>query len=167
MKPVALLVSLGCVLGAGQVQAVEDLSVVLHGVSIHSNCEEGKGRKHKTCDLENFNPGGAIDWGFYNSPDWGRLSLRAGAYDDSYNETAYYGGAVYMKTWDIYQGVQLGGGVQAGYLNGSGINGFAAMPMLVLGYDHLSLEVGYAPKVSWALGHRHVAVTSFALRWAF
>lgn len=143
----------------------DDLSVLIHGAAIHSDCTKGKGKKSKTCDFNNFNPGLGLAWAFWGDNDTGKLAVRGGAYKDSFSETAVYGGLSYRKEWYFTEHAFAGLGLQAGYLNGSGLDGFAALPMVTLGYKSVALEVGYAPKLDFALGSKHVAVTTFSVRW--
>ncbi|MGL4602316.1 MAG: hypothetical protein ACRCVE_12765, partial [Plesiomonas sp.] len=96
-----------------------------------------------------------------------KLSARVGTYYDSFREMAYYVGGAYTKDWNIYHGLKLGIGIQAGYLNGSGEHGFIALPMVSVGYKKLSLEVSYAPKSGWGGKERRSNVTMFTLRWQF
>jgi hypothetical protein len=145
--------------------ADDDLSLIIHGASIHSDCSPGTGKKSKTCDLNGFNPGLGLAWVFLGDNDTGKLALRGGMYRDSYEKTAGYAGMSYRKEWYFTQYAFAGLGLQAGYLNGSGVDGFAALPMATLGYKSVALEVGYAPKVDWVPGRKHVAVTTFSLRW--
>jgi len=142
-----------------------DLSLIIHGASIHSDCSKGAGKKSKTCDFNGFNPGLGVAWGFLGDADTGILALRGGFYRDSLEKTAGYAGLFYRKEWFFTENFFAGIGLQAGYLNGSGVDGFAALPMVTLGYKSVALEVGYAPKVDWVPGGDHVAVTTFSLRW--
>ena len=57
--------------------------------------------------------------------------------------------------------------VLAGYLHGSGIDGFAALPLATLAYGPLALELAYIPKGQVGGLQGDVAVTSINLRWAF
>jgi hypothetical protein len=148
------------------VSATEDLSVLIYGASIHSDCQASKGPHGKTCDFNNINPGLGVDWVFLGDSDTGKLSLRGGGYEDSYEKFAVYAGFMYRKEWYLTESLFAGLGLQAGYLDGSGINGFAVLPVVSLGYKNLALEIGYAPKLDNVPGRKHVAVTSFGLRWA-
>lgn len=146
--------------------AADDISILVHGAAIHSDCTKGKGNKSKTCDFNNFNPGLGLAWVFWGDNDTGKLAARGGAYKDSFRETAVYGGLSYRKELYFTEHAFAGLGLQVGYLNGSGLDGFAALPILTLGYKSVALEVGYAPKIDFALGSKHVAVTTFSLRWS-
>ncbi|WP_429105631.1 hypothetical protein [Aeromonas allosaccharophila] len=162
----------GCLLSIGilglptfSMATDHDLSLIIHGASIHSDCSKGAGKKSKTCDFNGFNPGLGVAWGFLGDADTGILALRGGFYRDSLEKTAGYAGLFYRKEWFFTENFFAGIGLQAGYLNGSGVDGFAALPMVTLGYKSVALEVGYAPKVDWVPGGDHVAVTTFSLRW--
>lgn len=144
-----------------------DFSLLIHGASIHSGCEKGHGSKSKTCDLNGVNPGLGLAWVFWGDNDTGKFALRGGMYRDSYEETAGYAGVSYRKEWYFTENAFAGLGLQAGYLNGSGVDGFAALPMAIIGYKSLALEIGYAPKIHYVPGHEHVSVTTFSLRWTF
>ncbi|MFM5376425.1 hypothetical protein [Aeromonas dhakensis] len=146
--------------------AAEDLSVLIYGASIHSGCEKAKGPHGKTCDFNNINPGLGADWVFLGDQDTGKLSLRGGAYEDSYEKLAAFAGFMYRKEWYLTGSFFAGLGLQAGYLDGSGMNGFAVLPVVSLGYKNVALEIGYAPKMDHVPGRKHAAVTSFGLRWA-
>lgn len=148
------------------VNASDDLSILIHGAAMHSDCSKGKGAKSKTCDFNNFNPGLGLAWVFLGDNDTGKLALRGGAYRDSFRDTAVYGGLSYRKEWYFTENTFAGLGLQAGYLDGSGVNGFAALPMATLGYKSVALEIGYAPKLDFVPGRKHVAVTTFSLRWS-
>lgn len=163
IKSYILVIPLFCV--SGVAAAADDLSILIHGAAIHSDCTKGKGKKSKTCDFNNFNPGLGLAWAFWGDNDTGKLAVRGGAYKDSFSEMAVYGGLSYRKEWYFTEHAFAGLGFQAGYLNGSGLDGFAALPMVTLGYKSVALEVGYAPKLDFALGSKHVAVTTFSLRW--
>ena len=78
-----------------------------------------------------------------------------------------YAGANYRKLWNVYSDWQAGLGLMAGYLNGSGVDGFAMLPYGIIAYNRLSLEIGYAPKTDIVPGKKHSTVTSFTLRWQF
>ncbi|MFM5738857.1 hypothetical protein [Aeromonas veronii] len=163
----------GCLLSIGllglstvSMATEHDLSLIIHGASIHSDCES-TGKKTKSCDLNGFNPGLGLDWFFLGGDDTGKLSLRSGVYRDSFEESAGYIGFSYRKEWFFYEHTYLGLGLHAGYLDGSGIEGFAGLPFVIFGYKSLALEVGYAPKVKWVPGDTKVAVTTFSLRWTF
>ncbi|WP_421201892.1 hypothetical protein [Aeromonas enteropelogenes] len=147
------------------VTASDDFSILIHGAAIHSDCSKGKGPKSKTCDFNNFNPGLGLAWTFWGDNDTGKLAVRGGAYKDSFSEMAVYGGLSYRKEWYFTEHAFVGLGLQAGYLDGSDVNGFAALPMATLGYKSVALEIGYAPKLDFVVGRKHVAVTTFSLRW--
>ncbi|WP_033137054.1 hypothetical protein [Aeromonas finlandensis] len=166
IKSGILSVSLLC-LPSFAMASDNDLSLLIHGASIHSGCEKGTGKKSKTCDFNGVNPGLGMAWVFLGDNDTGKLALRGGFYKDSYEKTAGYAGFSYRKEWYFTEHAFAGLGVQAGYLNGSGTDGFAALPMATIGYKSLALEIGYAPKVNWVVGREHVAVTTFSLRWTF
>lgn len=166
IKSSMLSVSLLC-LPSFAMASDNDLSLLIHGASIHSGCEKGHGPKSKTCDLNGVNPGLGMAWVFLGDNDTGKLALRGGFYRDSYEKTAGYAGVSYRKEWYFTEHAFAGLGLQAGYLNGSGTDGFAALPMATLGYKSLALEVGYAPKINWVVGREHVSVTTFSLRWTF
>lgn len=58
----------GCLLSIGllglstvSMATEHDLSLIIHGASIHSDCES-TGKKTKSCDLNGFNPGLGLDW---------------------------------------------------------------------------------------------------------
>lgn len=167
MQRAILIIPMVLLPATWSVQADDNLALLVHGASIHFNCEKGKGPKSKTCDLENFNPGLGAEWTFLGGEETGRVGLRGGIYRDSYRDTAYYAGAVYRKEWQMGKAWQWGAGIQAGYLNGSGIDGFAFLPFLVIGYQRLSLEVGYAPKMDGVPGRSHSDLVSFTLHWRF
>lgn len=145
----------------------DNYALIVHGLSIHSNCDEGNGPKAKTCDFENYNPGLGLEWSVLGNHDSGTLSLRGGIYRDSYSDTATYAGANYRKLWNVYSDWQAGLGLMAGYLNGSGVDGFAMLPYGIIAYNRLSLEIGYAPKTDIVPEKKHSTVTSFTLRWQF
>ncbi|PJG59913.1 hypothetical protein CUC53_04745 [Aeromonas cavernicola] len=145
--------------------AADDLSILIHGASIHSDCQQGKSKKSKRCDFNDINPGLGLARVIAGNQQTGKLALRGGAYYDSLEELAYYGAFSYRKEWYITPHVFAGLGLQAGYLNGSGMHGLAALPMATLGYKSWALEIGYAPKVDFVPGRKHVAVTTFSLRW--
>ncbi|MGL5759078.1 hypothetical protein [Plesiomonas sp.] len=147
--------------------AENNISMLIHGSSIHTGCEQGKGKKAKTCDLNGFNPGLGVDWVVVGDQDSGKLSVRSGVYYDSLREMAYYAGGAYIKDWNIYHELRLGVGIQAGYLNGSGQHGLVALPLISLGYKKLNLEVSYAPKSGWGGKERRSNVTMFTLKWQF
>lgn len=147
--------------------AESNISMLVHGSSIHTGCVKGLGKKAKECNFNAFNPGLGIDLAVAGDQNTGKLSARAGAYYDSLREMAYYVGGAYIKDWDIYHGLRLGVGVQAGYLNGSGEHGLVALPMALLGYNKLNLEVSYAPKSGWGGKERRSNVTMFTLKWQF
>jgi hypothetical protein len=149
------------------VAADNDLSLIIHGASIHSDCEKPTNKKSKKCDFNGFNPGLGLEWVFLGNQDTGKLALRGGMYRDSYEKTAGYAGFSYRKEWYLTEHLFAGVGVHAGYLDGSGMEGLAALPIAILGYKSLALEVGYAPKVEWVPGKSDVAVTTFSLRWTF
>ncbi len=79
--------------------ATEDISVLVYGASIHSGCEKAKGPHGKTCDFNNINPGLGVDWAFLGNQETGKLSLRGGGYEDSYEKFAAYAGFMYRKEW--------------------------------------------------------------------
>ncbi|MND12025.1 hypothetical protein D3C87_892480 [compost metagenome] len=145
----------------------DDISVLLHGATIHTRCSEGVGPKAKTCDLEGFNPGIGVEWTFLGSEQTGKLSLRSGFYHDSYRETAVYAGATYRKEWDVSEDWRLGAGLMAGYLDGSGTKGLAVLPIGIVSYQSYSLEVGFAPKTSAVPGRGHSGLITFMLRKQF
>ncbi|MGL5007908.1 MAG: hypothetical protein ACRC53_11225 [Plesiomonas sp.] len=145
--------------------AENNLSVLIHGSSLHSGCIKGQGKRAKTCDFNTFNPGLGLDWALIGNSVTGKLSVRTGTYYDSLRDMAYYVGAAYNKEWNISPNFTLGIGIQAGYLNGSGENNIVALPMISLGYKQLSLEVGYAPKSGWGGKERRSNVTLFTLKW--
>lgn len=142
-----------------------DLSLLIHGASIHNDCEKGKGVKSKTCEFNGLNPGLGLAWVFRGDNETGKFALRGGMYRDSHENTAGYGGVSYRKEWYFTEHVFAGVGGEAGYLNGSGTDGLAVFPMATIGYKSWALEVGHAPKIKWVSGRRHVAVTTFSLRW--
>ena len=146
--------------------ASDDFSLLIYGASIHSKCNQGNGLHAKTCDFNGTNPGAGLEWVFAGDDDHGRLAMRVGAYEDSHRKTAGFVNVAYRKDWPIYRTLRFGAGVQVGYLNGSGINGFAALPLITLGTTDVTLEIGYAPKMNHVPGRRHAAVTTFSLRWA-
>ncbi|PJG60126.1 hypothetical protein [Aeromonas cavernicola] len=147
------------------IYAADEWSVLIHGATIHSDCKKGKGKKSKTCDFNNFNPGLGLSWAFGGDKDTGKVSLLGGTYKDSHKKMAVYGGMSYRKEWYITSHTFAGLGVQAGYLDGSGARGLAILPMATIGYKSLALEIGYAPNVKFVPGRNHVAVTTFSLRW--
>ena len=146
--------------------ASNDFSLLIYGASIHSQCNKGNGLHTKTCDFNGTNPGAGLEWVFSGDDDHGRFAMRVGAYKDSRRKTASFVNLAYRKDWPIYSTLRLGAGIQAGYLNGSGTNGFAALPLLTIGTGDVALEIGYAPKMNHVPGRRHAAVTTFSLRWA-
>lgn len=107
-----------------------------------------------------------MDWAFLGNNNTGKLSLRGAGYKDSHEKFAVFGGFMYRKEWFLTENFFAGLGLEAGYMDGSGINGFAMLPIASLGYKDLTLEIGYAPKMSNVPGRKHVAVTAFGLRWA-
>ena len=144
----------------------DDFSILIHGAAIHSDCSKGKGTKSKSCEFNNSNPGVGLGWELWGDKDTGsKLYLNEGVYKDSFRELAIYSSLSYHKNWCFSEHVFAGLGFQAGYLNGSGMDGFAALPMVMLGYKSVALEIGYVPKMSFAVGRNHVAVTTFSLRW--
>lgn len=147
--------------------ATDDFAISLYGAAIHSNCTQGKGPSSKTCDFNNFNPGLGLGWNVLGDKDTGQLAIQAGAYLDSFNKTAGYGGFGYRKAWYITDKTFAGIGLQAGYLKGSGSDGFAALPTVMIGYQSLALEIGYASKLKSVVGRGHSAITTFSLRWSF
>lgn len=144
--------------------AADEFALLIHGAAIHSDCTQGKGANSKTCDFNNVNPGLGLAWVFLGDHDSGKLALRGGAYKDSFSELALYSGLSYRKEWYLTPYLFGGLGLQAGYLDGSGVNGAAALPMVTLGYKSWALEIGHAPKLEFVLGKKHVSVTTFSLR---
>ena len=124
--------------------------MIIHGAAIHSDCTKGKGKNSKTCDFNEFNPGLGLAWAFWGNNDTGKLAVRGGVYKDSFSKAAVYGALSYRKEWYFTEHAFAGVGGQAGYLNGSGLDGFAALPMVTLGYKSVALEIGYAPKLDIA-----------------
>jgi hypothetical protein len=49
----------------------DNYALIVHGLSIHSNCDEGNGPKAKTCDFENYNPGLGLEWSVLGNHDSG------------------------------------------------------------------------------------------------
>lgn len=141
----------------------KEVSVILHGASVHSGCQEGSGKKAKKCDFNGVNPGVGIDWRFLGDEKTGFVSIRGGGYKDSYYNFAYYAGTTYTKEWLLAENLSLGFGLQGGYLNGSEHHGFVMLPMVLVSYKNVTLEVGYVSK-SWGDKVRS-NVTMFSLRW--
>lgn len=145
-------------------QLLASPALLLFGASHHSACDTRKFR----CQFESFNPGAGIEWGWDQSLLAGGMPLvRAGVYRDSYDETAAFMAAGWRRTWPLGGRWEVGVIVLAGYLHGSGIDGFAALPLATLGYGPLALELAYIPKGQVGGLQGDVAVTSVNLRWAF
>ncbi|MBM2886680.1 hypothetical protein JFK97_20010 [Chromobacterium phragmitis] len=138
---------------------INDFSLLLFGASDHHGCS--------TCHLNESNPGAGLEWKFSGDDDQVRWFARAGSYRDSFRETAYFGSIGWRKEWQIVGPIVAGLGLQAGYLDGSGRHGLAALPILSIGTRAVALEVGYLPKVSAGNHHAKTAVTTFNLRWTF
>lgn len=147
--------------------SVDDLSLMIYGASVHTQCTESQSGNGKPCDFSYWNPGLGLDWAFWGDSDIGKLSVRGGVYRDSYYEWANFAGVAYFKAWPFFELYHAGVGVQAGYLNGSAVDGFVFLPMITVGYQRFTLEVGYAPKTNAVPGRNHSAVTFFSGRWAF
>lgn len=137
----------------------DDFSILAFGLSKHNDC--------KTCHLNESNPGVGMEWAFKGDDQQGRWFARAGEYRDSFRKTAYFGSIGWRKEWALSGPVTAGIGFQAGYLNGSGMHGLAALPIISIGTRNVALEVGYLPKVSVGEHHAKTSVTTFSLRWTF
>ncbi|RQO71126.1 hypothetical protein DBR44_11805 [Aquitalea sp. FJL05] len=161
------IIMLAGLLSSSGAYADSSFSLLLSGASIHSGCQQGKGEKAKSCEFNNNNPGLGLEWAFAGNEDNGRWFTRVATYRDSFEQQAWYVSAGYRKEWRIIGPVYLGAGVQAGYLDGSGIKGLAALPMISLGSKDVALEIGYAPKTNTVGQHKRVNVTTFSLRWSF
>ena len=44
--------------------AVDDLSLMIYGASVHSQCTESQSGNGKPCDFSYWNPGLGLDWAF-------------------------------------------------------------------------------------------------------
>ncbi|TCP14584.1 antimicrobial peptide resistance and lipid A acylation protein PagP [Crenobacter luteus] len=137
-----------------------DVSVLIFGASKHGKCDETRFE----CAFNESNPGLGLEW----SPgerSWGRWLVRGGSYYDSYREEAYFFAGGWRKEWELVGRFKAGLGVLVGYLDGSGVDGVGALPLLSLQYRRLALEVGHIPRAEVSGRRGDVAVTTFALRW--
>lgn len=138
-------------------------SLLIFGAS-HHDCDRSKYK----CNLSGDNPGLGLEWAF-DQPTFagGQWLVRGGAYRDSFRDTASFVATGWRREWEVGNGFKLGVVGLAGYLDGSSITGFAAMPLLSIGWKSLMLEVGYIPKGHVGPYDGNVAVTTFNLRWEF
>jgi len=71
---------------------------------------------------------------------------RVGVYRDSYYKAASFAFVGYRFTVGSQKGLNADLTLNAGYLDGSGNNGFLAFPSFAVGYKKLSVEFTYKPK---------------------
>ncbi|RXZ42525.1 hypothetical protein [Crenobacter cavernae] len=154
--------TLAICLSAWACVAHADVSALVFGASHHGACDSSR----FSCDFNQSNPGLGLEWS-PGETDWGRWLVRGGTYHDSYREQAYFLAGGWRKEWTLVGDLKAGVGLLAGYLHGSGVDGFGVLPMASVQFKRLALEVGYIPKTHLAGKNGEVAVTTFTLRWDF
>ena len=135
-----------------------ETSVLVFGLSKHGSCDSARWR----CDLNGRNPGLGVEWSTPHSNY--QFFVRGGSYRDSLRQTAYFAAAGIRKTIMLNDDWQAGAGAMAGYLSGSGVNGLAGLPFIILGTERVQLEMGYLPRIHWK-NHMMPATTTLNLRW--
>jgi len=113
-----------------------DTSVLLYGAAYHFDGHMKHERQYK---LNEANPGIGLE---VESNGW---LAGAGVYEDSFYKWAKMAYAGYRYTIGDAKQWHANIALKAGYLNGSGYNGFVALPTLGVGYGHVSLEATAFP----------------------
>ncbi len=104
--------------------------IFIFGKSYHSN---------RDVDWNETNPGLGLGLSGTVSKNFD-MAIMAGAYKDSYGETAKF--AVAGPRYYFYgdrDAFNMNVGLHIGYLHGSGINGVMAIPVIGIGYDRVTL----------------------------
>lgn len=163
MKGARLLGGVLALLGAQA--AMADVSALVFGASKHYGCTSNK---RFDCKFDEFNPGLGVEWST-SLDEWGRAFVRGGAYRDSYGDAAGFVGGGWRKEWNLGDKWRVGGGAMVGALGSQHYDGVFLQPMLSVGYDKVTLEVGYVPDTSWGNDKKHHAksVMTFMLRYDF
>lgn len=113
-------------------------SLIIHGAS-----------KHFNYDHTNKQPFNEVNYGLGVELENSNVLYRVVAYKDSFYKQAKYATIGYRKELlGELHSFHVGASINAGYMDGSGIKGFSAIPQLEVGYNKITTEIIYIPKIN-------------------